>query len=80
MEFRIEAHVKPPRIRKPKAVPDNVRAAYAAYSDAYKAVHGVPAPAMTYNKATQFIAVGREPGVSLMRLKELTRMLKARVG
>lgn len=77
--FKIDSHVKPPRVRKAKLVPDNVRAAYEAYSSAYKRVHGVAAPQMLYSKQTTFIHIGTEPGVSLQRLKELTRMLLARV-
>jgi len=79
MHFKIDSHVKAPKQRKVKLVPDNVRKAYAAYSDAYKRVHGVAAPQMLYSKLTAFIHIGNEPGVSLQRLKELTRMLMARV-
>lgn len=77
--FKIDSHVKPPKVRKQRKCPPNVRAAYKAYAEAYKLVYGVKPDDFTYDKATKFIHVGNSGGVSLMRLKELTRMLLKRV-
>lgn len=78
-EFRIDSHVKPPKKRKAAPVPDSVLNAIDAYEGAYKRVHGVKPQAIAYHSETKMIRVGSEPSVSLMRLKELTRMLRARV-
>jgi hypothetical protein len=78
-DFRIDSHVKPPKAKRKRVFPLNVSSALVAYSAAYKGVYGVLPPASTYDKATALIHVGKDAGVSLMRLKELTRMLKARV-
>lgn len=80
--FAIESGVKPPRIKKPKnqRTPENVRKAFDAYNDAYKKVYGVRLDGFTYNNASRFVYIERSRfGVSLKRLKEMTRMLNARV-
>jgi hypothetical protein len=78
--FKIESHVKPPKMRKQRKCPPAVNLAFESYSKAYKLVYGVSPTGFTYDKATQFIHVGNSAGVSLMRLKELTRQLKLRAG
>lgn len=82
MPFKIESHVKPPRIKVPKCkrTPANVHTAYKAYGDAYKKVYGVSPTGFTYDVATKFIHVGNSAGVSLHRLKEMTRQLELRAG
>lgn len=78
--FKIDSHIKPPRAKKVKAMPDNVRNAYNEYAEAYKKAYGVSPTGVTYNKQTNYIYVGNSAGVTLSRLKELTRQLKWRVG
>lgn len=80
--FKIDSHVKPPRIKVPKCkrTPANVHTAYKAYGDAYKKVYGVSPTGFTYDVATKFIHVGNSVGVSLHRLKEMTRQLELRAG
>lgn len=79
--FKIDSHVKPPRIKKPKSerTPDNVGAAIKAHAEAYKAVFGIT-PTYVYNVTTKFVRISGGEAVSLQRLKELTRMLKMRAG
>lgn len=80
--FKIESHVKPPRIKVPKKLrtPQQVHNAYKAYGEAYKRVYGVSPTGFTYDVATKFIHVGNSAGVSLQRLKEMTRQLELRAG
>lgn len=80
--FKIDSHVKPPRIkvRKQRKCPPNVNLAFEAYAKAYKLVYGVSPDGFTYDKATKFIHVGNSAGVSLQRLKEMTRQLELRAG
>lgn len=80
--FKIDSHVKPPRIKVPKCkrTPQNVHDAYKAYSEAYKKVFGVSPTGFTYDIGTKFIHVGNSAGVSLQRLKEMTRQLALRAG
>lgn len=78
--FQIDSHIKPPRTKKARKCPANVHTAYAAYSDAYKKVFGVSPSGFTYDKATKFIHVDNGQGVTLLRLKELTRQYKLRAG
>lgn len=78
--INIDSHIKPPRVRKARKQPQAVTAAYTAYSAAYKRVYGVSPVGFTYDKATGFIHVGNSAGVSLGRLKELTRQLTFQAG
>lgn len=78
MTYAIESHYKLPKRRKAKAVPDAIAAAMRAYQEAFKAVYGVT-PTLTFNKATRFISDGKT-SCSTKRLKELTRMLRQRIG
>jgi hypothetical protein len=80
MTYAIESNVKPPKTRKARKCPANVTAAYDAYADAYKKVYGVKPTGFTYNKATNYIYVGNSAGITLLRLKELTRQLIWRAG
>lgn len=77
MTYAIESHIKPPKRRKVKAQPDNVAKAMVEYGVAYKAVYGV-SPAMSYCKINRMITTP-QGAANLHRVKELTRMLKARV-
>ena len=74
--YKIESHVKPPKTRKQRKCPPNVREAYEAYADAYRLAYGFKPEGFTYDKETKLIKVDNSAGVSLKRLKELTRMLK----
>lgn len=78
--FKIDSHVKPPKVRKQRKCPPAVNLAFEAYAKAYKLVYGVSPEGFTYDKATGFIRIGNSAGVSLMRLKELTRQLTHRAG
>lgn len=78
--FKIDSHVKPPKVRKQRKCPPAVSLAFEAYSKAYKAVYGVMPDGFTYDKATKFVHVGNSTGVSLQRMKELTRQLTLRAG
>ena len=78
--IKIDSHIKPPRVRKARKHPQNVQDAFTAYSAAYKRVYGVSPSGFTYDKATGFIHVGNSNGVSLSRLKELTRQLAFQAG
>lgn len=80
--FKIDSHVKPPRIKVPKKLrtPPQVHSAYKAYGEAYKRVYGVSPTGFTYDVATKFIHVGNSAGVSVQRLKEMTRQLTLRAG
>lgn len=78
--YKIDSHVKPPRVKKARKCPANVNVAFEAYSKAYKLVYGVLPTGFTYDKATKFIHIGNSTGVSVMRLKELTRQLTLRGG
>jgi len=80
MTYKIDSHVKPPKQRKQRKCPPAVSLAFEAYSKAYKLVYGVLPTGFTYDKTTKFIHVGNSAGVSVMRLKELTRQLATRAG
>lgn len=77
--YEIESGIKAPRIKTPKCkrVPDSVTKGIEAYRDAYKAVYGIR-PSLVYSIETGYISDGKT-SVKLKRLKEMTRMLKARV-
>lgn len=79
MTFKIDSHVKAPRIRKPKSqrTPEIATKAIAEYKTAFKRVYGVT-PEMKYDATSGFVSDGRT-SCSVKRLKELTTMLKARV-
>lgn len=78
--FKIDSHIKPPRMRKARKCPPGVHTAFEAYTVEYKKVYGVLPTGFTYDKATKFVHVGNSSGVSVKRLKELTRQLKLRAG
>lgn len=78
--YKIDSHIKAPRVKKARKCPDSVHAAFKAYSEAYKKVFGITPDNFTYDKATKFIRIGNSGGVSLMRLKEMTRQLELRAG
>jgi hypothetical protein len=80
MSYAIETGIKPPKQRKERKCPANVQAAYEAYCEAYKAVYGVKPTGFTYNKQTNYIKIGNSGGITLSRLKELTRQLVWRAG
>ena len=67
------------RKKKPR-IPANVKAQVEAYFSAYKKVYGVKPVDWSYNADTKMIIIGgSDGGCSLMRMRELTRMLNARV-
>lgn len=74
MTYKLQSHVKPPKARKPKACP--FKAAFDEYAEAYKSVYGVSPSSYTISPGGEFIRIGASAGVSLSRLKELTRQLK----
>lgn len=80
--YKIDSHIKAPRIRKPKKdrIPDTVKRAFEAYSQAYKKVFGILPNSFRYDKVAQFIYIGNSAGVTAARLRELTRQLNARAG
>lgn len=66
----------PKRRKKAPLVPDNVRKELARYKLLYKACFKRE-PVIEYTKP--FIRIDGQPGVTVKRLTELTRMLRERV-
>jgi hypothetical protein len=64
--------------RKPKSEPPKVAKAYAQYAEAYKRAYGMQPPPYTYDVDTKFVRIGSNAGVSVVRLRELTRLLRNR--
>lgn len=73
-------HKVPKQRRKAGSEPPAVKKAFNEYADAYKAVYGVRPLSYTYDAATKFIKVEGSGGVSLSRLRELTKQLTYRKG
>lgn len=79
--FTIENGVKMPKQRrKVGSEPPAVKVAFNEYAEAYKAVYGVRPLSYTYDAATKFIRVQSSGGVSLTRLREMTKQLRYRKG
>ena len=73
----IEQGIKPPRLRKPKAVPDSVQSAMDAYSEACRKLY-CRTPNLSYDKrANKVCADGA--WIVPKRLRELTAMMKRRI-
>lgn len=70
----------PKQRRKPGSEPPAVKIAFNEYADAYKAVYGVRPLSYTYDAATKFIRIENSGGVSLSRLREMTKQLRYRKG
>lgn len=79
MTITIDSHIKPPKTRRKRECPPAVQNAFKSYSAAHRAVYGKLPSGFRYDKKTRFIHVDNEPGVSVKRLGELTRMLRARI-
>lgn len=79
--YEVQNGHKMPKIRrKAGSEPPAVKIAFNAYADAYKKVYGVRPLSYTYDAATKFIRIEGSAGVSLSRLRELTRQLEYRKG
>lgn len=79
--FAIENGHKVPKVRrKAGSEPPAVKKAFNEYADAYKAVYGVRPLSYTYDVATKFIRIESSAGVSLSRLREMTKQLRYRKG
>ncbi len=76
--IELSSRAKLPKIKRTHSTPEPVRNAIKAYIDAYKGLYAA-VPQATYNRTTHFIDLATG-GVSLKRLKELTRQLKDRKG
>ncbi|CAA2409857.1 hypothetical protein [Xanthomonas phage Suba] len=77
-EFEIQDAACPPRKPIVLNAPASVDKACIAHEEAYKKVFGVVPTGYTYDVDSRMIYVGSDAGVSLKRLKELTRMLNWR--
>lgn len=79
--YEIETgHKVPKQRRKAGSVPKAVQQAFNDYAEAYKAVYGVRPLSFTYDAATGFIRVESSGGVSVQRLREMTKQLRYRKG
>lgn len=79
--YEIETgHKVPKQRRKAGSVPKAVQQAFNDYADAYKAVYGVRPLSFTYDRESGFIRVERSGGVSVARLREITKQLRYRKG
>lgn len=79
--YEIETgHKVPKQRRKAGSVPKAVQQAFNDYAEAYKAVYGVRPLSYTYDAATKFIRIENSGGVSLSRLREMTKQLRYRKG
>lgn len=79
--YAIENGVKMPKQRRAAGTePHAVKKAFNEYAEAYKAVYGVRPLSYTYDAATKFIRVESSGGVSLARLREMTKQLRYRKG
>ena len=68
-----------PRTNKPKIkVPESLRNAADDYKDAYRSLYGMK-PTLTYD-GTWVRLTGHTEGITMKRLKELTRQLRNRKG
>lgn len=79
--YEIQNGHKMPKARcKAGSEPPAVKIAFNEYADAYKAVYGVRPLSYTYDAATKFIRIENSGGVSLSRLREMTKQLRYRKG
>ncbi|WBF76971.1 hypothetical protein PSV3_00269 [Septimatrevirus PSV33] len=79
--YEIETgHKMPKQRRKAGSVPKAVQQAFNDYAEAYKAVYGVRPLSFTYDRESRFIRVERSGGVSVARLREMTKQLRYRKG
>ena len=79
--YEIETGSKlPKQRRKAGSVPKAVQKAFDEYADAYKALYGVSPLSFTYDRESGFIRVESSGGVSVARLRELTKQLRYRKG
>lgn len=75
-----DGHKMPKARRKAGSEPPAVKTAFNEYADAYKAVYGVRPLSYTYDVTTKFIRIENSGGVSLSRLREMTKQLRYRKG
>lgn len=79
--YEIETGSKVPKQRrKAGSVPKTVQKAFDDYAAAYKALYGVSPLSFTYDRESGFIRVESSGGVSVARLRELTKQLRYRKG
>lgn len=78
MEYEIQEAPLSPRKPLVLKAPLSVDKACIEHEHAYRKVYGVVPTGYTYDVDSRMIYVGSDAGVTLKRLKELTRMLKWR--
>lgn len=79
--YEIETGSKlPKQRRKAGSTPKAVQKAFDDYAAAYKALYGVSPLSFTYDRESGFIRVESSGGVSVARLRELTKQLRYRKG
>jgi len=79
--YEIETGSKVPKQRrKAGSVSKAVQKAFDDYAAAYKALYGVSPLSFTYDRESGFIRVESSGGVSVARLRELTKQLRYRKG
>ena len=76
--IELDDGIKPKTRRARGSVPANIQKAFKAYADAYQAIYIRRPRCFEYDRQSKFIRIDGEPGVSLKRLQEMTRNLRAR--